>query len=196
MKLSTKITTAVFALFATLITSVCASPEISPNTTLSIKIYGVTNIEQSKFDGSYTVDSSGFIYLPLLKNGLKASGFSSSKLARKIEDAYREAEIYVNPRINVISNKDEEAQKIDAQIVTVGGFVAGPGPIPYTRGMTLFEAVTAAGGASTFGSDKRVELHRGGVKKGIYNIRLAKDMKTPVYPGDTIKLPQKTVFGN
>ena len=196
MKLSTKISTALFALFATLITSVCASPEISPNTTLSIKIYGVTNIEQSKFDGSYTVDSSGFIYLPLLKNGLKASGFSSSKLARKIEDAYREAEIYVNPRINVISNKDEEAQKIDAQIVTVGGFVAGPGPIPYTRGMTLFEAVTAAGGASTFGSDKRVELHRGGVKKGIYNIRLAKDMKTPVYPGDTIKLPQKTVFGN
>ena len=196
MKLSTKISTALFALFATLITSVCASPEISPNTTLSIKIYGVTNIEQSKFDGSYTVDSSGFIYLPLLKNGLKASGFSSSKLARKIEDAYRGAEIYVNPRINVISNKDEEAQKIDAQIVTVGGFVAGPGPIPYTRGMTLFEAVTAAGGASTFGSDKRVELHRGGVKKGIYNIRLAKDMKTPVYPGDTIKLPQKTVFGN
>ena len=196
MKLSTKISTALFALFATLITSVCASPEISPNTTLSIKIYGVTNIEQSKFDGSYTVDSSGFIYLPLLKDGLKASGFSSSKLARKIEDAYRGAEIYVNPRINVISNKDEEAQKIDAQIVTVGGFVAGPGPIPYTRGMTLFEAVTAAGGASTFGSDKRVELHRGGVKKGIYNIRLAKDMKTPVYPGDTIKVPQKTVFGN
>ena len=196
MKLSTKITTAVFALFATLITPVFASPEISPNTTLSINIYGVTNAEQSKFAGSYTVDSSGFIYLPLLKNGLKASGFSSSKLARKIEDAYREAEIYTNPRINVISNKDEEAQKIDAQIVTVGGFVAGPGPIPYTRGMTLFEAVTAAGGASTFGSDKRVELHRGGVKKGIYNIRLAKDMKTPVYPGDTIKVPQKTVFGN
>ena len=196
MKLSTKISTALFALFATLITSVCASPEISPNTTLSIKIYGVTNIEQSKFDGSYTVDSSGFIYLPLLKDGLKASGFSSSKLARKIEDAYRGAEIYVNPRINVISNKDEEAQKIDAQIVTVGGFVAGPGPIPYTRGMTLFEAVTAAGGASTFGSDKRVELHRGGVKKGIYNIRLAKDMKTPVYPGDTIKVPQKTFLGN
>jgi len=196
MKRSTKITTAVLTLFATLITAVFASPEISPNTTLSIKIYGVTNVEQSKFDGSYTVDSIGFIYLPLLKNGLKASGFSSSKLARKIEDAYREAEIYTNPRINVISNKDEEAQKIDAQIVTVGGFVAGPGPIPYTRGMTLFEAVTAAGGASTFGSDKRVELHRNGVKIGIYNIRLAKDMKTPVYPGDAIKVPQKTVFGN
>jgi protein involved in polysaccharide export with SLBB domain len=196
MKRSTKITAAVFALFATLITSVCASPEISPNTTLSIKIYGVTNVEQSKFDGSYTVDPNGFIFLPLLKNGLKASGVSSSKLARKIEDAYREAEIYVNPRINVISNKDEEAQKIDAQIITVGGFVSSPGPVQFTRGMTLFEAVAAAGGAGTFGSDKRVELHRSGATKGIYNIRLAKDMKIPVYPGDTIKVPQKTVFGN
>jgi len=196
MKRSTKITTAVLTLFATLITAVFASPEISPNTTLSIRIYGVENQEQSKFDGSYTVDSNGFIFLPLLNNGLKASGVSSSKLARKIEDAYREAEIYTNPRINVISNKDEEAQKIDAQIVTVGGFVAGPGPVPYTRGMTLFEAVTAAGGASTFGSDKRVELHRNGVKIGVYNIRLAKDMKIKVYPGDTIKVPQKTVFGN
>jgi len=117
-------------------------------------------------------------------------------LARKIEDAYREAEIYTNPRINVISNKDEEAQKIDAQIITVGGFVSRPGPVQFTRGMTLFEAVAAAGGADTFGSDKRVELHRSGAKKGIYNIRLAKDMKIPVYPGDTIKVPQKTVFGN
>jgi hypothetical protein len=31
---------------------------------------------------------------------------------------------------------------------------------------------------------------------GVYNIRIAKDMKVPVYPGDTIKVPQKTVFGN
>ena len=105
------------------------------------------NQEQSKFDGSYTVDSNGFIFLPLLNNGLKASGVSSSKLARKIEEAYREAEIYTNPRINVISNKDEEAQKIDAQIITVGGFVSRPGPVQFTRGMTLFEAVAAAGGA-------------------------------------------------
>jgi protein involved in polysaccharide export with SLBB domain len=134
--------------------------------------------------------------LPLLRPGIKASGLSSARLARDIEKAYRDAEIYVNPRINVISNKDEAAQQIDAQIVTVGGFVGGPGPIPYTRGMTLFEAVAAAGGAGTFGSDKRVEIHRRGVKVGVYNIRIAKDMKVPVYPGDTIKVPQKTVFGN
>jgi polysaccharide export outer membrane protein len=169
---------------------------ISSNTTLNISIKGVPAGEQAKFDGGYPVDAKGFIYLPLLRDGIRASGLSSSNLARNIEKAYRNAEIYVNPRIQVISNKDEAAQQIDAQIVTVGGFVGSPGPIPYTRGMTLFEAVAAAGGAGTFGSDKRVELHRGGAKKGVYNIRLAKDMRIPVYPGDTIKVPQKTVFGN
>ena len=170
--------------------------QISSNTTLDISIKGVPAGEQAKFDGGYPVDDAGFIYLPLLRDGIKASGLSSSKLARNIEKAYRIAEIYVNPRIQVISNKDEAAQQIDSQIVTVGGFVASPGPIPYTRGMTLFEAVAAAGGAGTFGSDKRVELHRRGAGKRTYNIRLAKDMKVPVYPGDTIKVPQKTVFGN
>ena len=169
---------------------------ISSNTTLNISIKGVPAGEQAKFDGGYPVDAKGFIYLPLLRDAIRASGLSSANLARNIERAYRDAEIYVNPRIQVISNKDEAAQQIDAQIVTVGGFVGSPGPISYTRGMTLFEAVAAAGGVSTIGSDKRVELHRGGAKKGVYNIRLAKDMRVPIYPGDTIKVPQKTVFGN
>ena len=195
MKFITLITLTFFVLSAEVFTSLQAA-QISANTTLNISIKGVPAGEQAKFDGGYPVDVNGFIYLPLLRPGIKASGLSSAKLARDNEKAYRDAEIYVNPRINVISNKDEAAQQIDAQIVTVGGFVGGPGPIPYTRGMTLFEAVTAAGGASTFGSDKRVELHRGGVKIGTYNIRLAKDMKIPIYPGDTIKVPQKTVFGN
>lgn len=195
MRLITCSTILFFVLLGVFSTGLQAA-QISSNTTLDISIKGVPAGEQAKFDGGYPVDSAGFIYLPLLEDGIRASGLSSSHLARNIEKAYQKAEIYVNPRINVISNKDQAAQKIDAQIVTVGGFVAGPGPIPYTRGMTLFEAVAAAGGAGTFGSDKRVELHRRGVKKGIYNIRLAKDMKVPVYPGDTIKVPQKTVFGN
>jgi len=196
MKSFAHIITLIFIFLASSLTVTHAASQISSNTTLNISIKGVVAEEQAKFDGGYPVDANGFIYLPLLTDGIRASGFSSSKLARNIEKAYIDAGIYVNPRINVISNKDQEAQKIDAQIVTVGGFVASPGPIPYTRGMTLFKAVTAAGGASTFGSDKRVELHRGGVKIGTYNIRLAKDMKIPVYPGDTIKVPQKTVFGN
>jgi len=195
MKLHQKIRAAVLAFMLGSVATLSAAPEIAANTTLNIKLFGVLPQEQSKFDGDYQVDPRGFIYLPLLQDGIKASGISSSALARRIEEAYKNAEIYSNPRINVISNKDQAAQKIDAQIVTVGGKVRKPGPVQYIRGMTLFKAVAAAGGADAFGADNRVELHQRGVKK-IYDIKSnAQHMAIPVFPGDTIRIPQKNVWG-
>ena len=195
MKLHHNITAAIVAFLLGSIVSLSAAPEIAANTTLNIKLFGVLPQEQSKFDGDYQVDPRGYIYLPLLEAGIKASGISSSALARRIEEAYKNAEIYSNPRINVISNKDQAAQKIDAQIITVGGKVRNPGPVQYIRGMTLFKAVAAAGGADAFGADNRVELHQKGVKK-IYDIKSNNQhMAIPVFPGDTIRVPQKNVWG-
>ncbi len=174
---------------------VAHAQSISSKTTLSIQIKGVPNTEQSRISGQYVVDSSGYVYLPLLQGGIRASGLSSSALARRIEAAYRSAEMYKNPRITVISTKDAEAQKIDAQLVSVGGFVKRPGPIQFMRGMTLFQALSAAGGETAFGSIKRVELHRNG-KKYVYNLKRSSHMRVRVYPGDTINVPQKTVLGN
>lgn len=168
---------------------------ISSKTTLNITIKGVPQAEQVRISGQYVVSPSGYVFLPLLKNGIKASGLSSSALARNIESAYRAAEMYQNPRITVISTKDQEAQKIDAQTVTIGGFVKRPGPTQYMRGMTLFQALSAAGGETAFGSIKRVELHRNG-KRYVYNLKKAEHMRVKVYPGDSINVPQKTAFGN
>lgn len=176
-------------------TVVVTAQSISSNTTLNISIKGVPATEQQRISGQYVVDGSGFVYLPLLKGGIKASGLSSSSLARRIEGAYRSAEMYQNPRITVISTKDAAAGEIDRQIVSIGGFVKSPGPKPYMRGMTLFQAVSAAGGETAFGSLKRVELHRDG-KKTVYNLKTAAHMRVKVYPGDSINIPQKTAFGN
>ena len=168
---------------------------ISSKTTLNIMIKGVPAAEQQRISGQYVVDGGGLVYLPLLKGGLRASGMSSSTLARHIEAAYRSAEMYENPRITVISTKDAAAGEIDRQIVSVGGFVKRPGPIAFTRGMTLFQAVSAAGGENTFGSIKRVQLHRNG-KMYTYNLKTAADMRVKIYPGDSVNVPQKTAFGN
>jgi len=183
---------------AVLIAAVTTLPaqSISPKTKLVIAIKGVPVEEQGQVNGQYVVSDSGYVRLPYLEKGLKASGISSDQLAQKIEAAYRTAQIYNNPRITVISNKDEEAQKIDAKLVHVGGFVKRPGPIQYVRGMTLFQALSAAGGEDTFGSIKRVELHRGG-KRSVYDLKNNdRDMRVLVYPGDSINVPQKTAFGN
>jgi len=172
-----------------------SAQSISSRTTLNIAIKGVPATEQQRISGQYVVDGSGNVFLPLLKSGIKASGLTSSSLARKIEAAYRSAEMYQNPRITVISTKDAAAGEIDRQIVSIGGFVKSPGPKPYMRGMTLFQAVSAAGGETAFGSLKRVELHRNG-KKYVYNLKTAAHMRVKVYPGDSINIPQKTAFGN
>ena len=179
-----------------LLCGVAQAQLISPKTTLTISIKGVPQSEQARISGPYVVSPSGFVYLPLLDadKGIKASGLSSSSLARKIEAAYRSAEIYQNPRITVISSKDQEADKIDAQTVTIGGFVKRPGPVQYRRGMTLFEAVSAAGGETAFGSIRRVELHRNG-KRFVYDLKNAAHMREKVYPGDSINVPQKNWRG-
>jgi protein involved in polysaccharide export with SLBB domain len=168
---------------------------ISANTTLTIEIKGVPSTEQQRISGRYGVDASGFVYLPLLEGRIKAGGLSSSSLARKIEAAYRTAEMYQNPRITVISTKDAASSEIDRQVVSIGGYVKNPGPKPYMRGMTLFQAVSAAGGETPYGSIKRVALYRNG-KKHIYNLKTAIHMRVKVYPGDSINVPQKTAFGN
>lgn len=176
-------------------TGIVSAQSISSKSTLNIIIKGVPGTEQTRISGQYVVSPSGFIFLPLLKNGIKASGLSSSALARNIESAYRSAEIYQNPRITVISTKDAAQDEIDRQVVSVGGFVKRPGPVAYMRGMTLFQALSAAGGETAFGSIKRVELHRNG-KKYVYNLKNATHMRVRVYPGDSVNVPQKTAFGN
>ena len=167
---------------------------ISSKTTLNIVIKGVPQVEQVRISGQYVVSPQGYVFLPLLDNGIKASGLSSSALARKIEAAYREAEMYQSPRINVISAKDNAESNIDAQTVTIGGYVKSPGPKPYMRNMTLYQAVSAAGGANAFGSIRRVELFRGG-KRSVYDLRKTEDMGIKIFPGDSINVPQKTAFG-
>ena len=175
--------------------SAAVAQVISPKEMLNISIKGVGGPEQAKVAGSYVVSPNGHIYLPMIKGGIRASGKTSSALARSIEAAYRAAEIYKSPRITVVSTKDNAEAQIDAKLITVGGFVKQPGSKPYTRGMTLFNAVSAAGGETAFGSIRRVELHRNG-KKWIYDLRKGEHMGVKVYPGDTINVPQKKWDGS
>jgi len=186
---------AMVSIAATMCSGTTMAQSISTKEILSISIKGVPATEQTRISGEYVVSPDGQIYLPLLKGGIRASGLSSSALARRIESSYRSAKMYNNPRITVVSRKDSAASNIDAQLISVGGFVKSPGQKPYTRGMTLFQALSAAGGETAFGSIKRVELHRNG-KKWTYDMRQAAHMRVKVFPHDTINVPQKTAFGN
>ena len=165
---------------------------------LTITIKGVPASEQAAINGEYVVGDSGLLYMPMLQNGVKASGGSSSSLARKIEKAYRDAEVYSNPRITIITARDVikgiNDQKQASKFVTVAGFVKRPGPVQYTDGMTVYEAVAAAGDASTFGAMNRVELIRAG-RKSRLDLKQSTNRTLKAKSGDIITVPQKNAFG-
>ena len=64
-----------------------------------------------------------------------------------------------------------------------------------TKGLTLYQAIQAAGGATEFGSMKRVKLFRNG-RQTLYNLTDSKAMGISVQPNDTIEVPQKNMLGN
>lgn len=174
--------------------SVYAAP-ITSGEKVTISIYGVPADEKQQINGDYIVSDSGMLYLPMLENGIKASGSSSSTVARRIEAAYKSAQIYTSPRITIITVRDvAESNTIAQKFVTVAGNVKRPGPVQYTEGMTIYEAVAAAGDADPFGAMNRVELLRNG-KKYVYNLKTTAHRTLKVYHGDTITVPQKNFIG-
>jgi len=184
-------------IFAILVSLLCvaqglmAQSAISPGRAIEIQIKGVPGEEMALVSGTYTVSESGTISMPLLSSAIRAAGMNPTSLARSIEAAYRAEKIYSTPSINVIASTDDTLAEL---IVTVGGQAKRPGPVKYTRGLTLYNAVQAAGGATEFGSMFRVRLLRGNQLKE-YDLHQTKFMNLLVEPNDTIEIPQKNILG-
>ena len=77
---------------------------------------------------------------------------------------------------------------------TVGGQVRRPGPIKHYRGVSLYAAIQAAGGATEFGAVNRVKILRNG-KATLHDLRKDEQKLTELEPGDVIEVPQKNIFG-
>lgn len=181
---------------ASLSIGLVTAQSVSSNESLNITVKGVPQSEQGRVSGVYNVSPNGYLSLPMLKNDVKASGLSASKLAHNIEAAYKAAGIYKDPRITILSAADNNKMTArEREVVSLGGYVKSPGQKPFIDGMTLFQAVSAAGGETAFGSIRRVELYHKG-RKTIYDLRKAEHMRVRVYPGDSINVPQKDWKGH
>ncbi|RYD38903.1 MAG: hypothetical protein EOP87_00365 [Verrucomicrobiaceae bacterium] len=175
-----------------LITPSFAQSEIKVGKALQITIQGVPVEEQQKINGQYMVTEAGMISMPLLSSPIRAVGMNPGSLGSVIQSRYKSEGIYRNPTIQVFANM--EGAGVDKQSVTVGGHVRRPGPVEYSRELTLYQAIQAAGGATEFGSLKRVVLFRNGQGRR-YDVTQAQFMNIPLSPSDTIEVPQKTILG-
>lgn len=168
-----------------------ARSEIQPGSTLRIQIMGVPLDEKAKIDSMYPVGESGTVNLPYVGQ-IHAAGLSSENLSKTIESALKRGGIFDNPTIQVFSNAGEDGPQ--EQFVHVGGQVLKTGPVQFRKGLTLFQAVQAAGGSSEFGSLKRVQLLRDG-KTQLFDLTKPENMMLPVKSEDTLIVPQKSAFG-
>jgi polysaccharide export outer membrane protein len=165
--------------------------QIEAGTSVQIIIMGVPVEEKAKIDAMYPVSHSGTVNLPYI-GVMRAAGLAPETLAVSIQNAYKAAEIYSSPTIQVVSTL--EGAGVKEEMVHVGGQVRRPGPVKYNNNLTIFQAIQAAGGATEFGSMKRVVLFRQGKPK-TYDVSDPKFMMIQLQPDDTIDVPQKNWLG-
>jgi len=172
------------------VTAFASGADIRPNQNLQITIQGVPQSEGFRLNSIYVVSGGGTINMWEIGT-VRAVGRTPSELAASLAASYKAKGIYTSPTFQIIVQGDE---RLAEKTITVGGFVGAPGPKPYRDNLTLFEAVTAAGGANAFGADNRVKLYRN-ARVYTYNLKNNDHKRIKIYPGDAIEVPEKNIWG-
>jgi polysaccharide export outer membrane protein len=178
---------AVFSVALCLFGNAFGQNQIQVGKAVTVEIRAVPPEEQGRINGAYLVADNGTINMPFI-GAVRAAGLKPEALAATLEARYRAAEIYRNPAFQVMAN--EEETMLDKNMVHIGGQVVRSGPVPYQRGLTLWQAIQAAGGPTPFGTLQRVKVLRDG-KQRQYDVTQVEAMQVQLQPNDAIDVPQK-----
>jgi len=142
------------------------------------------------------VRPDGMISVPLLGD-VKAGGRTPAEVSGDIQT--RLAEYVRSPQVAVILTELRSHEYLSR--IRVTGAVRQPISIPYRQGMTVLDAVLAAGGVTEFASPNRSSLYRkNGKGTASYQVNLQEilnngDLSTNfnVAPGDVITVAERTL---
>ena len=144
---------------------------------------------------SVPVRPDGKITVPLIGD-VTAGGKTPDEVSGEIKDRLQS---YIrDPQVAVILIALRSNEYLSR--VRVTGAVRSPISIPYRQGMTVLDAVLAAGGITEFAAPDRTELYRkgDGGSTTSYSVHLDKILQKgdlannyPVQPGDVITVPQR-----
>ena len=142
------------------------------------------------------VRPDGMISVPLVGD-VAAAGKPPAEVAQDIQEKL--AAYVRDPQVAVILTDLRSHEYLSR--VRVTGAVRQPVSIPYRPGMTVLDAVLAAGGVTEFAAPDRSELHRKVEDSAsAYSVRLDRilgkgDLSTnyPVSPGDVITIPERVL---
>lgn len=165
---------------------------LQANDKVSISIAGVPNDEAVSISKTYTVSDAGSINL-LHINEIRAAGMKPSQLQKRIEEAYKAAQIYTHPTVTITM----DSNGVEMRLVYVVGGCQKNGPVPFRPGLTLMQAIGSAGGPSTFAKVTKTQLTRTSAsgQRATTNHDLKKIAKDPsldvnLQPNDQIMIPE------
>ncbi len=132
------------------------------------------------------IDDEGNISLPIIGE-FKIIGMTTADAERAIRQAYIEQKVYSTCPLSVLCRAAQAAAEASYSIT---GAIHKRGRYPLKSGMTLWQALIAAGDVSDFAGDK-ITITRGGIKKSFSYRRIKNGrIQDPVlYNGDIIEVP-------
>lgn len=199
----------VAALLATVMLGACASggstlpPPKQEATTPVVDAYRIGVDDQLQITVWHNPDLSvsvpvrpdGKITVPLVGD-VDAGGRTTDQVGSEIQGKL--AQYIRDPQVAVILTALRSHEYLSR--VRVTGAVRAPISIPFRQGMTVLDAVLAAGGTTEFAAPDRTELFRHDARGNTqaYAVRLEKILQQgdlennyPVQPGDVITVPQR-----
>lgn len=163
--------------------------ELQVGDEIRITLRGVPAEDAEKVSGDYLVNERGEVRLPLLDLGVAARGATALRLAERIEAAYRDAGIYQKPRVEVAAAK---AKRPEGAVVSVGGEVRRDGPVAYRDGLTVLQAIHAAGGRTEFGGRNVYLIRRG--RQFCLDFEQLPHKNIELQPDDVLQILEKAAF--
>jgi polysaccharide export outer membrane protein len=160
--------------------------QVGPGDVLEVIVVG-----EEKLPKEYEVQPDGsldFPYTPAIKVG----GLEPHQIASAIRDQLIEAKYLVQPQVQV------KVKQFNSKKVQIIGQIAKPGPMAYQDGMTLVQAISAAGWFTPLADTNHVQVIRivNGSKSvnAIVSVDAITDnarADVKLQQGDTIKVDQR-----
>jgi polysaccharide export outer membrane protein len=171
-----------------------AKPSSTPATTDPAYIIGPEDVldvnvwKEPDMTRIVPVRPDGKISLPLI-NDVQAAGSTPQQLAASVTEKLRK--FITEPQVTVI------VAAINSQRVFVVGEVLRAGAFPLIPGMTVLQAISSAGGFTTFADVKKIHVMRMADGKHVnlpFNYREVlkgdnPDQNIKLQPGDTVVIP-------
>lgn len=160
--------------------------QVGPGDVLEVFVVG-----EEKLPKEYEVEPDGTLLFPYLEP-MKVAGLEPRQIAVALRESLVNAKFLQSPQVQV------KVKAYNSKKIQIIGQVAKQGPLPYQDGMTLVQAISAAGWFTPLADTNHVQIIRQVQGKGAVNAIVSVDAITDnarqdikLQQGDTIKVDQR-----